>query len=80
MAKPSPKVTGVFGCGHAFEPSNVTTFLNKVLGRDQERCSICALKQSRRWYERKGKKLRAQQRAAAGKTPRTLGHLYGGDV
>lgn len=76
MPKPSPRVTGVFGCGHAFEPSNVVEYYNKVLDITQTRCNVCHLRGARSWYRRKGQKLRAGQRAARGAVPRTLGELY----
>lgn len=76
MPKPSPRVTGVFGCGHAFEPSNVVEYWNKHLEITQTRCSICHTRRTRRWYEKKGRQVAVNRRAADGAVPRTLGELY----
>lgn len=65
MPKPSPKVTGVFSCGHAYWLGNVESFLNKVLGREQERCVTCHAKQAKAWYWRKGRTMRMARRKSA---------------
>lgn len=65
VRRDSPKVTGVFRCGHSHTPENTATCFNKTWGYDQERCRQCHLVQARRWYDRKGRKMRMERRAAA---------------